>query len=309
MAKPANNAGHPLTQIAGHPEQDGLSIRNTYETSTDEEDSSKIFSKYLVKSSRYKGYHYSVLSDEMISYLHNKTLEITKEIINVFENNHIRYMICGGTLLGAVTTNKFIPWDDDVDICVLEDDYEKMKFCLIENLPDWIEVQCEETEPNYYHGWIKVRDKNSTVYPLEQHYKCNGVWVDLYKLSLVNQKDIQQIICKEHLNYLIKRFLKGCISKQDLISRIEGNNLLDRIEKNLQESKETSTQKSYLIMSASKIAVDPNSCFPAKKYAFEGLVLDGFNNADKYLQCHYGNNYRTLPPEELRRVGIFKIDF
>lgn len=41
-----------------------------------------------------------------------------------------------GTFLGVATTGKFIPWDDDVDICVLEDDYEKMRTQLIHNLPD-----------------------------------------------------------------------------------------------------------------------------------------------------------------------------
>lgn len=87
-------------------------------------------SEYLEKSKTYKGYHYSVLSEDMIEYLHKTTLRITEEVLKIFNKHNIHYMICGGTLLGAATTGKFIPWDDDVDICVLEDDYEKMRTLL-----------------------------------------------------------------------------------------------------------------------------------------------------------------------------------
>lgn len=85
---------------------------------------------YLQKSRTYKGYHYSVLKPEMLDYLHKRTLEMMKEILPIFEKNNIRYAICGGTLLGAVTTTKFIPWDD-FDVCVFDEDYDRMKELLI----------------------------------------------------------------------------------------------------------------------------------------------------------------------------------
>ena len=86
---------------------------------------------YLQKSRTYKGFHYSVLKPEMLDYLHRRTLEMMKDILSVFEKNNIRYAICGGTLLGAATTGKFIPWDDDFDVCVFEEDYDKMVQLLI----------------------------------------------------------------------------------------------------------------------------------------------------------------------------------
>lgn len=166
---------------------------------------------YLEKSRVYKGFHYSVLEPSMIQYLHNKTLEMLKIIIPIFETNNIHYMICGGTLLGAASTDKFIPWDDDVDICVLEDDYEKMIDSLISNIPDWMVVQCDKTEPHYYHGWIKIRDKESKVYPSEQNYQYNGVWIDIYKLKKLKRKNVNKEIVKEHIDYLRRRYLGGSI--------------------------------------------------------------------------------------------------
>lgn len=267
-------------------------------------------SEYLSKSKKYKGFHYSVLSPDMIEYLHRTTLEITKLVVRIFDENNINYMICGGTLLGAVTTGKFIPWDDDVDICVLEQDYDRMKKVLISKLPNWIEVQCYETEPNYFHGWVKVRDKKSIIYPNESNYKCNGVWLDLYKLTLTKQSKVPYLITKEHLEYLNRRYATGCISAEERDRRISDNKLEEKLinAKKLIISEEIDSDV-YIVWSASKILVEKEWCLPYNIYKFEGINLKSFNNPDAYLKRHYGDSYMKLPPEEARRVGINKIEY
>ncbi|MGN0448832.1 MAG: phosphorylcholine transferase LicD [Ruminococcus sp.] len=266
-------------------------------------------SNYLEKSKKYKGYHFTELKPEMLDYLHRKTIEMLKIIIPIFEASNIRYMICGGTLLGAVTTGKFIPWDDDVDICVLEEDYDKMIDVLIENLPSWIEMQWTSTEPNYYHGWVKVRDKNSHVYPDTDCYSCNGVWIDLYKLTLIKNKEVQYLIAKEHLDYLNRRYNVGDISLEERNIRINDNKLNEILQRELDLIKKNPDETQvYVIWSASKIIINKNWCMPLKKYDFEGLELYSFSDADAYLTRHYGNDYKTLPPYEMRRVGINRID-
>ena len=68
-------------------------------------------------------------------------------------------------------------------------------------------------------------------------------------------------------------------------------------------------ETAYLIWSASKIVVDAEWVLPRKRYMFEGISLYGFHDPEPYLTRHYGTGFRTLPPEELRRVGINKIDY
>lgn len=267
-------------------------------------------SEYLTKSRQYKGYHYSVLKPEMLEYLHSKTLEIFKEVKSILDESGIRYMVCGGTLLGAVTTGKFIPWDDDFDMCVLEEDYDKMKSLLLQKLPSWIEVQCNETEPHYFHGWIKVRDKSSKVEPNEPMYKENGVWLDVYKLTKTKRKDVEYLIHQEHLDYLSRRCLLGCITEEEKNRRVEERDLFNKI-KNAKQLALMSYDESevYIIWSASKILVEPEWCLPLSKCTFEGIPVTTFCKPDAYLVRHYGETYKTLPPDEMRRVGINNVEF
>ena len=258
----------------------------------------------------YKGYHYSVLKPEMLDYLHATTLKMLKIIIPILEKEKIRYFICDSTLLGAITLADFIPWDDDIDLCVLEEDYEKMTAALLSQLPDWMLVQCKATEPNYYHGWIKIRDRNSHIYPDEPLYACNGVFIDLYKLSLVNTSEVEYLIAREHLDYLDRRYRAGGISQEERDQRIKSNDLYQRMNTAAQAAQRAESEKGdvFLVWSPSKTLVEPVWCFHRKRYSFEGMELYSFFDAERYLIRKFGDNFRTLPQEEKRQVTYNRVD-
>ncbi len=271
-------------------------------------------SDYLEKSKLYKGFHYSEIKPEMLEYLHRRTVEMFREVVRILDSQNIKYMLVGGTLLGAVTLKKFIPWDDDFDICVFEEDYEKMKNCLISELPSGMFFQCEETEPNYYLDWGKVRDLNSKVYPDIPAYSNNGVWIDIYPLKKIPEKEVSYRIAKANLDYLERRYNKGGLSEEDYLKRIHDGQLIEKTDKlkhnmDLENREGKTTENVFVIWSASKKIIRSEWIEPLTLYEFEGMKVWSMCNADAYLQEHYGSAYRVLPEDEDRRIGIIRVEY
>lgn len=260
---------------------------------------------YLELSRRYKKFKFNEIQPEILEYLHKTDLEILKEILKIFNAHNLRYVIVGGTLLGAVTRGGFIPWDDDIDIAVFEEDYQDVKKYILKELPKKFILQCEETEPKYYHEWIKAIDLNSEVIPSNNPYSAKGVWVDIYKMTLIKRKEIELLKAKQHKNYLLKRFQVGDITEQELNKRIKENKLEEKIEQEtLKAAVSKDNEEIYLICSASKPFIEKQYVFPLQKYNFEGLKLTSFNDAETYLLNHYGNGWKNLPLEEDRYISI-----
>ena len=75
-------------------------------------------------------------------------LDMVKELDRVCRKHDIPYFLYGGTLLGAVRHNGFIPWDDDLDVGLLRKDYIKLMSVLPEELPDCYVLQNNDTDKN-----------------------------------------------------------------------------------------------------------------------------------------------------------------
>lgn len=266
-------------------------------------------SDYLITSRKYKGYHYSVISKKELDYLHDRCLKIFKSVIEILNREGIPYVIVGGTLLGAVTTGHFIPWDDDLDMCIFDEYYDKALDVLSKQMPDWVIVQCSNTEPNYFHGWAKARDKYSCVSPKIECYENNGVWVDLYKIKSVKRRNNALEIVREHLDYLNRRYNSGDISSLELGQRIIDSHLSDRLNAAYDTSENTDDgEMIYQIQSASNVSLEKEWVYPLSVVNFEGMDAYTFREPEKYLRQHYGEKYYELPPDDMRRIGISKIE-
>lgn len=104
------------------------------------------------------------------------------EIDRICRKHGIRYFLAGGTLLGAVRHHGFIPWDDDADVMMLREDYDKFLSVVQEELPENVFVQLPVTEKGNYNPFTKLRIDNTmfatefTGHFMEMH---NGIFFDV----------------------------------------------------------------------------------------------------------------------------------
>lgn len=171
-------------------------------------------------------------------------------------------------------------------------------------------MQCPQTDENYYLDWCKVRDKNSHVYPDIPTAKENGVWIDLYKLVKVKEKDTKWIIAKGHLDYVNRRYSLGGLTKEQYEERLKKGHLKCKyIKEKFKSIFKIKKEEEFIIWSASKIVVRKEWVLPLRTFEFEGLFVTSFNRAEEYLRQHYGETYMKWPDDDLRRVGLTKIEY
>ena len=104
---------------------------------------------------------YASYGNEALEKVQSTLWEILLQVDSIFEKNNIRYFLSYGTLLGAVRHKGFIPWDDDLDICVFEEDYVKGIQLLREQLDHKYIVHDEHTDAIYWCPFSKLRLKES----------------------------------------------------------------------------------------------------------------------------------------------------
>ena len=114
-----------------------------------------------------------------------KILEMVKYLDQFCKENNIEYYIIYGSCLGAVRHKGFIPWDDDFDIGMTLENYNKfVDLCKTKLDTNKYFLQTLDTDPNYYLSFAKLRDINTTL--IEEKNKGisiqYGVYVDIFPI-------------------------------------------------------------------------------------------------------------------------------
>lgn len=112
-----------------------------------------------------------------------RLLDILMVIHQVCEEHGLRYYLADGSLIGAVRHKGFIPWDDDMDICMPRPDYEQFIQHAREWLPSRYEFVCFELDKDYPLHFGKVQDAESTLVERPHLYYLGGVYVDVFPID------------------------------------------------------------------------------------------------------------------------------
>lgn len=259
--------------------------------------------------------NYVKIDDEKLSKLHNVQLEILDEIVRVCEKNGISYQLTGGTLLGAIRHKGFIPWDDDIDLTMLRNDYDKFIEVAQKDLNDNYYLQCYETNDCYF-PFVKVR-KKGTIFDEKEiaHLNCEkGIYVDIFPLERI---DNPKSIILDIKARLIKNIWEVIFVKKGVyrsyketrhpifcfILSIFPYNFLRNWQRKLMKSSNKKDGKYLCALCGAyhykKDIHEYSEMIPTKKVIFEGKKYDTYKNPDHYLKHLYGD-YMTLPPEDKR---------
>lgn len=129
-----------------------------------------------------------VKENDYLPRLHSEILSIMDCIDSVCKCNGIRYYLIGGTLLGAIRHNGFIPWDDDLDIVMPRDDFNRFVTIMVEEKPYQLRLEWITTNPKYYRLFAKVCRPNTRFAEDMGNGRSSdfGIFVDVFPLDATN---------------------------------------------------------------------------------------------------------------------------
>lgn len=137
-------------------------------------------------------------------------LDIVEKLDIICKKYDLKYFLAGGTLIGAVRHKGFIPWDDDIDIYMRRNDYNKFLEIAQVELRDKYFVQYYKTEKKYNRGHAQIRNSNTTAIIESDKYNDfnKGIFIDIFPLDNIpdDEKEAKKFIRKIKNK---KRFLDG----------------------------------------------------------------------------------------------------
>lgn len=248
--------------------------------------------------------------------------EIEFDMLKMFDafckENNIRYFLAYGTLLGAIRYKKFIPWDDDVDVLVPREDYDRLLHLFQDN--EKYRLYAFEKNENYLFPFAKICDLETR--KDEFGYESSielGVDIDVFPLDAWDD-DFEKAkkeakYNKRNMGYLrlsklrkpdsvnpIKRFIKGIV--MGYCKMLGGKHYIKKI---LKASNKPEQQGTNYVGAKSWCVYGDRGIIPAEAFAeaieveFEGRMFPAPVGYDAYLSCLYGN-YLPEPPKEKQKT-------
>ena len=117
--------------------------------------------------------------------LQQKQLDLLKEFIRVCEKHNLTYFLVGGSCLGAARHQGFIPWDDDIDVGMPREDFDKYIELQKEYEGTKYFIQTWKSDPHYIYNYAKLRDSDTTYIEnfFVKHQINHGVWIDIFPID------------------------------------------------------------------------------------------------------------------------------
>lgn len=256
--------------------------------------------------------------------------EIMQQIAAICQRHGLCYFAIGGTALGAVRHQGFIPWDDDIDIGMPRKDYEAFLRIAALELPDSYYIQHFSTEAASPFYFTKIRKKNTLFveYYLKDAPIRQGIFVDIFPFDNVPEGKLRKKLhfrfCRAAYQlYLCRSLTTVCSSRfqrkgnyKSVVRKIAHFLLLPVPKKWLFRLLDSSVQKyngrpateiSHIVRRRLRVKLE--NLHPVQMLPFGDYEMPVPNNYDAYLRAQFGS-YDALPPEDKRYGHLpYLVDF
>lgn len=250
-------------------------------------------------------------------------LDILLEVDKWCKEHNVKYFLDCGTLIGAIRHKGYIPWDDDVDISMLREDYEMFIRDFNKNRNDNLEVMHARTHKGFPYEFAKVQNKNTKMI---ENYACQydiGINIDIFPYDYLASTKEEAV---ERSNKLIKKYRfpefafewKLTVSNRDkkrplhkaimvdLFKLITSPFSIDWCTHKIDSLATTYYNKDYNYLSGTCSRRYSGKEFYKREWLkdtvdieFEGYTLQAPCNSDMVLRTQFGD-YMQLPPENER---------
>ena len=248
-------------------------------------------------------------------------LDILLTIDKVCRQHDIRYYMVAGTMLGAVRHQGFIPWDDDIDIAMPREDYDRFMKHSQEWLPQPFEALNAEHDPTFPSDFAKVVNADTTLIERAHHSYLGGIYVDVFPLDGITSNRWSQRIhfwqytALKKIVYLLCRnpykHGRGPSSWIPLLAQ-HFFSLPHIIQLLLSLQKTYNYQPHDFIVDhdfGMRGVMDAAVYGIPTEIEFEGHKLMGVAQPDKYLSAIYGD-YMTIPADaDKKQHNFFYLDY
>ena len=239
-------------------------------------------------------------------------LDILDFIDSFCKEHGINYCINYGTLIGAIRHKGFIPWDDDIDLSMTRENYEKF-IQLFSEKQSRYKLLSLETDDQYFNNFIKIVDPTTKIIDTRNTKTYDsGVFIDIFPMDTFNDTKVVDICYKLESFKLLsfskhKNIVYGDSKLKDLIRTlfwlllrpVSPRFFANQIEKQIQRYRvENGKYIAFIPSKAKEKEIFPRDMFDELiETPFEHLVLPAPKHFDTVLKQFY-DDYMTVPPKE-----------
>ncbi|MCI6733431.1 MAG: LicD family protein [Lachnospiraceae bacterium] len=261
--------------------------------------------------------------DDKLRRLQLEELEILKMFAALCDQYKLRYFLLGGTLLGAIRHDGFIPWDDDVDVCMPRSDYEKFLKIASGKLQEPYSLSCQERNPEYRYCFARISSSRMKIRNRSANKpRIENAWIDIIPMDGMPQKKPALLLHKMKLRFwrgmnqiaqydelVDQKRKRGAV--ETVIVKIAGwkiwrqmtdyHKCMEHIRRELKkyDYDQSDVIINYMAAYGFKEVFNKKDFGDGAVYYFEGIPFKGPVNYDAVLKTIYGD-YMKLPPESDR---------